>query len=120
MIAFFLSPLGKVVAGIALVALLFGGFKTWLHFHDKALLAGYVLRSEKISAEAQRDELQRQLNAGQIVIASYQEISRNATASEEQTASAAEVRINEYEKLLQSAGRRCNLDADDIRMLESR
>lgn len=79
-----------------------------------AARAGYVLLAEKTAAEAKATELLRQVNAGQIVIASYQEIAKNAKAAEQTIADDAETRITEYEKRLEAAGRSCRLDQSDI------
>lgn len=117
MLAFFLSPLGKVAGIIAVLVAAFLGFRLWLHNHDKAVLNGYVLIAEKVAAEAERDELKRQLDAGKIVIASYTEIANNARKKETQTAAFAEARIKEYEAKLIETGRSCGLDASDIREL---
>lgn len=120
MTEFLLSPLGKVAGVIAILAAAFLGFRLWLHNHDKAVLSGYVLIAEKVAAEAERDELKRQLDAGKIVIASYTEIANNARKKETQTAAFAETRIKEYETKLISLGRSCALDdADLIELLDN-
>lgn len=80
---------------------------------------GYVVEARATAAEAKLLESQRQINAGQIVIASYQEIAKNDRARDAEAAASSEKRISDYEKLLQAAGRRCDLNADDIRMYES-
>jgi predicted ATPase with chaperone activity len=81
---------------------------------------GYVVEARATAAEAKAAELQRQVNAGQLVISSYQEIAKNDRTRDEQMAADTETRIRDYEKLLRAAGRRCDLNADDIRMFESR
>lgn len=114
MIAFLLSPLGKIAGAVALLAAAFLGFRVWLSAHDAAVLKGYVLVSEKIAAEAELAEVKRQLDAGKIVIASYTEVAKNARAKELETSAQAETRIKEYEAKLVSLGRRCDLDSADI------
>jgi hypothetical protein len=74
----------------------------------------YVLLAEKTAAEAKANELQRQVNAGQIVISSYQEIAKNAKASEQAATDAAEIRIKDYETKLSANGKSCPLTGDDI------
>jgi hypothetical protein len=65
MLAFFLSPLGKV-AGVALIIVAaYLGFRWWLHEHDKAILSGYVLQSEKDASDALVKKLQRDILLGQ-------------------------------------------------------
>ncbi|MBB3234458.1 hypothetical protein [Phyllobacterium endophyticum] len=81
---------------------------------------GYVTEARATAAEAKTAELQRQVNAGQLVISSYQKIAKNDRARDEQIAADTETRIRDHEKLLRSAGRNCDLNADDIRMYESR
>ncbi len=119
MIAFLLSPFGKIIGAAALLAAVFLGFRLWISRHDAAVLHGYVLVSEKIAAEAERDELKRQLEAGKIVISSYTEVSKNAREKEARNSVEAEARIKTYEKQLVTLGRSCGLDADDIRMLDN-
>jgi hypothetical protein len=80
----------------------------------EAARKGYVQEVRATAAEAKADELQRQVDAGAIVISSYQEIAKNARAAEQQTAADAEQRISDYEKLLQTAGRKCPLDQSDL------
>jgi len=80
---------------------------------------GYVIEARATAAEAKAAELQRQLTAGQLVISSYQEIAKNDRARDEKVAADTETRIADYEKRLQTAGRSCLLDPDDIRMLQS-
>jgi hypothetical protein len=114
MFAFFLTPIGKL-AGIGLIALmLVGGFFSWLHFHDKAILAGYVLLSEKTALQAQLDEQTRQVNAGNLAIAEYQERLR---AIKEQEAAQDAVDIEKdkvYAKELEATGRAWRLEQRDL------
>ena len=65
MIAFLLSPLGKI-AGVAVIILaLFLGFRVWLHQHDQAILSGYVLQAEKDASDAKVKKLQADILLGQ-------------------------------------------------------
>lgn len=65
MLAFIMSPLGKV-AGVALLILaVVVGFRWWLHEHDKAVLSGYVLQSEKAASDAEVAKLKREILLGQ-------------------------------------------------------
>lgn len=114
MIAFLLSPIGKLIGAAGIILLLAGGFMTWLHFHDKALLAGYVLRSEKVAAEAERDEIKRQLREGQIVIDEYQNRLRAIKEEEAAQDAADEQRDKAYEERLKAAGGSRGLTADDL------
>ncbi len=70
-----------------------------------------------VSAEAERDELARQLDAGQIVIDAYQVQLRNVRAKEELTANDLEKRITENEALRKASGRACTVDDGDARFL---
>lgn len=70
-----------------------------------------------VSAEAERDELQRQLKGGKIVIDAYQVQLRNARAKEEARADEDEKRITENEALRKASGRADGLDASDVKFL---
>ncbi len=64
MIAFFTGTLiGRALAALLLLLLAFAGFRVWLAVHDKNLLSGYVLLSEKTAAESLATEMIRQRNA---------------------------------------------------------
>jgi hypothetical protein len=65
MLAFIMSPLGKIVGAALLLVALYGGFRLWLHDHDKQLLSGYVLQSEKDASDAIIAKLQREILLGQ-------------------------------------------------------
>lgn len=120
MIAFLLSPIGKIAGAAALLVAAFFAFRVWLATHDAQVLQGYVLVSEKIAAEAQLAEVKRQLDAGKIVIASYTEVAKNARKQEAETSAEAEKRIKDYEEKLVSLGRSCSLsDADIIELLHN-
>lgn len=64
MIAFFTGTLiGRALAALLVLLLAFAGFRVWLVAHDKNLLSGYVLLSEKTAAESLATEMTRQRNA---------------------------------------------------------
>ncbi len=64
MIAFFTGTLiGRALAALLVLLLAFAGFRVWLAAHDKNLLSGYVLLSEKTAAESLATEMIRQRNA---------------------------------------------------------
>ncbi|WP_364652668.1 hypothetical protein [Agrobacterium radiobacter] len=64
MIAFFTGTLiGRALAALLVLLLAFAGFRVWLAVHDKNLLSGYVLLSEKTAAESLATEMIRQRNA---------------------------------------------------------
>lgn len=79
--------------------------------------SGYVLEVRALSAEAERDELQRQYNAGQIVISAYQVQLKNARAKQAVDAAEDERRISAYEQKLSAAGRSCAIDDADLDFL---
>lgn len=79
--------------------------------------SGYVLEVRALTAEAKRDELQRQYNAGQIVISAYQTQLKNARDKQAVEDAEDEKRITEYETKLASAGRSCALDGADLDFL---
>ncbi|MBB3411186.1 hypothetical protein FHT87_005139 [Rhizobium sp. BK316] len=67
--AFLATPLGKwvfrIVGSILLVLAIVGAFRLWLHQHNKAILKGYVLQSEKDASDAIVKKLQHDLYLGQ-------------------------------------------------------
>lgn len=67
----------KAIWAVVIVIALIGGFKLWLSSHDKAILSGYVLQSEKTALQAQLDEMERQKNAA---AQSLEEYRRRAVA----------------------------------------
>ena len=112
------SPLGRAVSGAVLCILIFLGARWWLSWHDSNVrheaLVGYVQQSKADAAEAKLAEVQRQVAAGQIVVASYQEILKNARAKDaEDDAKFATERRN-FEAALVAAGRSCGLSQPDI------
>ena len=104
-----------IVAGI--VAML---TYNWV-IHDPMVRASarseYVALAEHTAAVAKRDELQRQVNAGNLVIESYQVQLRNARAADAAKTAQIETEIAEYEVRIKDADRRCDLDDNDIRWL---
>jgi hypothetical protein len=69
MFAFLATPIGRWVSSI-IGAVLLGlavaaAFRLWLHEHDKAILSGYVLQSEKDASDALVKKLQHDLLLGQ-------------------------------------------------------
>lgn len=116
------SPLGRIVSGAALCVLIFLGARLWLAVHDASTrhdaLVGYVLQSKADAAEAKLAEVQRQADAGQVVIESYQEILRNARAKDAEDDAKFAKERKDFEALLVAAGRSCNIDAGDLLWLQ--
>lgn len=75
---------------------------------------GYVQEDRAIAAEAKLDEVQRQVHAGEIVIASYQEILRNARAKDAADDAQLSKDRKAFEAKLAAAGRKCGLDQSDL------
>lgn len=100
------------IAGAALAALFCWLVVIPLERNDAR--RGYVVEARATAAEAKSAELQRQVNAGQLVISSYQEIAKNDRARDAQTAADTDIRIKEYEKRLEAAGRSWHLDQSDV------
>ncbi|WP_143535293.1 hypothetical protein [Rhizobium sp. N122] len=69
MLAFLATPIGRwvgsIVGGALLIVALVAGFRLWLHGHDKAILSGYVAKSEKDASDALVKKLQHDLLLGQ-------------------------------------------------------
>jgi hypothetical protein len=116
------SPLGRAVSGVVLCIAIFLGARLWLSWHDSNVrhdaLVGYVQQSKADAAEAKLAEVQRQVAAGQIVIASYQEILKNARAKDAEDDAKFAKERKDFEALLVAAGRSCNLDAGDLQWLQ--
>ncbi len=121
MLAFLLTPIGRWVASIigviALLVGLYAGFRWWLHEHDKALLSGYVLQSEKTAAEAKAAEMERQLNVTSQILTEYQKRKQAEDILDQQKQDQSEQEIADYEKKLADAKRSCVLDSFDIDFL---
>ncbi|WJI43665.1 hypothetical protein NL532_23960 [Mesorhizobium sp. C120A] len=75
---------------------------------------GYVQEDRAIAAEAKLTEVQRQVAAGQIVIASYQEILKNARAKDAADDAQLAKDRAEFEAKVAAAGRAWNLDQSDV------
>lgn len=78
---------------------------------------GYVQESRATAAEAKADELARQVAAGEIVAASYQEILKNRMAKEAADDEQFDKERAEFEAKLATAGRGCTLDPADLDFL---
>jgi len=76
--------------------------------------AGYVQEDRALAAEAKNIELQRQIDAGNIVISSYQEIRKNALAKEAADDAQLDKDRTAFEAKLKAAGRSCGITADDL------
>lgn len=76
--------------------------------------AGYVQEDRALAAEAKSAELARQVEAGNIVVASYQEVLKNARAKDAVNDAELEKGRVEFEAKLKAAGRDCGLTADDL------
>jgi len=75
---------------------------------------GYVQEDRALAAEAKLTEVQRQVTAGEIVIASYQEILKNARAKDAADDAQFAQDRKDFEAKLAAAGRSCSLDAGDL------
>lgn len=111
----------RAVAALVMCVALTVSFVIWLTIHDAGIRAaavkGKVDEYRATSAEAERDELQRQLKGGQIVIEAYQVQLRNVRAKEEAATNDLEKRIKENEALRKALGRADGLDASDVKFL---
>lgn len=69
MLAFLATPIGRwvgsLIGGALLILAIIGGFRWWLHEHDKGLLSGYVLQSEKDASDALVAKMRRDIILGQ-------------------------------------------------------
>jgi hypothetical protein len=113
--------MGRAVSGVLLCVAIFFGARVWLSWHDASVrheaLVGYVLQSKLDASEAKLTEVQRQVSAGEIVIASYQEILKNARAKDAEDDAKFAKERKDFEALLVAAGRSCGLSADDLEWL---
>ncbi len=116
------SPLGRIVSGAALCLAIFLGARLWLAAHDASIrheaLVGYVLQSKVDAAEAKLTEVQRQVDAGQVVIASYQEILKNARAKDAADDEQLAKDRKDFEAKIAAAGRSCGIDQSDLDWLQ--
>jgi FtsZ-interacting cell division protein ZipA len=84
MIAFLFSPLGKLVGGIAIIALCFAAFMGWLAHHDHGIREAMVKSFEQQAAEAQAKEAQRQAAAAGQAVEEYRKRLIAAQAQDKQ------------------------------------
>ncbi|RUV98331.1 hypothetical protein EOA88_00390 [Mesorhizobium sp. M5C.F.Ca.IN.020.14.1.1] len=114
--------LGGVGGALRLAAGLAGGialaYLTIVPLERADARRGYVQEDRAIAAEAKLAEVQRQIHAGEIVIASYQEILRNARQKDAADDAKLARDRTEFEAKLAAAGRSCNLDAGDLDWLQ--
>lgn len=103
---------GGAVAGIGLAYL------TIVPLERADARRGYVQEDRAIAAEAKLTEVQRQVDAGQIVIDSYQEILRNARAKDAADDEQFAKDKADFEAKLTAAGRKCPIGADDLFWLQ--
>lgn len=109
------SGLSRLIIGACIAAVLMYLVVVPIERADAA--KGKVDEYRATSAEAERDELQRQVKAGQIVIDAYQVQLRNVRAKEEAAANELEQRIAENEALRTADGRSCSMDDADVKFL---
>jgi len=114
MIAFLLSPIGKIVGAIGFVILIVISFNLWLSAHDKAMLSGYVLASEKAAATAKANEMERQAKAATDALAKANARTVEAIKAKAQTSAELDREIADYEKRLANAKRDCLFDDGDV------
>jgi hypothetical protein len=111
---FITGPIGKVLGGALLLLALYGGFRLWLHNHDASILLGYVLLSEKTTAEAKATEMERQRNEARQAINDYRKQLETAKAQDAKDDIETESRIRSYELLLSEKNRACAADQSDV------
>lgn len=112
----YLQSIASFLAGIALMYM--AANMIIIPLEVEKARSGYVLQTVADAAIAQKEELQRQLKASEIVIASYQEIAKNDQINDEQIAASTETRIANYEALLRAQGRACDVTQSDIDQLQ--
>lgn len=100
-----------IAAGIALAYL------TIVPLERADARRGYVQEAKVIAAEARADELTRQVEAGKIVSASYQEILKNRREKDAADDAQFAKERSEFEAKVKAAGRACGLDASDLDFL---
>lgn len=116
MLVFLATPIGKWVGSIIGAALLglavAAGFRLWLHEHDKAVLSGYVLESEKAASDALVKKLQHDLLLGQ-------QIREQADKASEQLDIEAQKRRDADEKAIaDNKGGASRVTRDDLDRIE--
>lgn len=117
MLAFIMSPLGKIAGAILIVIGAYLSFQLWLSAHNRALLHGYVVESRATTAESERDEYRRQANANKIVADAYQVQYRNQLQKDEQDDTQAEQERKAHAADNLAKGRDDGLDDSDIQFL---
>ncbi|MBX4921012.1 hypothetical protein HJA76_15070 [Rhizobium bangladeshense] len=124
MFAFLATPFGRwagsIIGVLLLIAAIILGFRWWLHEHDKALLSGYVLLSEKTTAEAKAAEMERQLNAATQATEEHRRRLAAAEAAEQAAKDTLEQEISNYERTLSEKNRACAVTAADREWLLQR
>lgn len=114
MIAFFLTPLGKIVGAGLIVAALFLGFRAWLASHDAGVRSGYVLLAEKTAAEAKATEMERQRNAAAQSLSEFQKRAAADDIADRQKQATLEQDLRANELLLSEKNRSCAADDGDV------
>jgi hypothetical protein len=116
--AFLYMLLGGFSGALRLAAGIAGGIAlawvTIVPFERADARNGYVQEDRALSAEAKLVEVQRQVEAGQIVIASYQEILKNARAKDAADDAQLALDRKDFEAKLAAAGRSCGIDSGDL------
>lgn len=107
----------KPLAIVVLLAALAIGAKLWLSAHDRAVLHGYVLLTEKQAADAQAGENKRQADAATSALKTLNERIAKDKAADASLDAAREKEIADYEAQLKAEKRRCDLNADDVRVI---
>lgn len=112
------SKLGCIGIGAVIVVGALFAFKAWLAIHDSnvasAAKQGYVLIAEKTAAEAKAAEIQRQLEAARVSLASFQKRLEADAVKGREDDQKREQEIASYELLLSEANRRCAIDENDL------
>lgn len=119
MLAFVMSPIGKIAGVLVVLAGLFIGFKWWLAEHDKTVLSGYVAVAEKTAAEAKAAEMERQRNAASQALDEANKRQAADDLADQASEAQNDIEMAEYEKKLSAANRQCALDDADVQFLQS-
>lgn len=121
LVAFAKTKIGRWVIGAAIIGFFtltaIAAFKIWLASHDRALLSGYVLQSEKTAAEATAKEMERQRNAAQQATEEHRKRLAAAQALQSQSQAALEAEIRSHELELSEKNRQCLADSADVEWL---
>jgi len=115
---FLLSPLGKGVSILLIIAAAYLGFRAWLSAHDANVLSGYVLLSEKTALQAQLDEVTRQRSAAAQSLEEFRKRAAADAALDQKTETEREQERMAYEIRLSQANRRCAIGAADLEFLQ--